>query len=182
MCSQGADPLSDLLPFLPATQKNLGLNLDISSRHLDDVEDVILGEDLCVEEVRAGRVSYFSFPHRTQPTHDFSWRLTIRNRRFLGPSKSIQASAVDGEHPLADIKVLAPVIHTPCRLHQGPAYSGSLRRRHPVRFAPSQGVRCCNEAWLGKPICLDKTFSGGVKLLCSLIYEACHIIVLSLVT
>lgn len=56
-------------------------------------------------EVREGRVSYFSFPHRTQPTHDLSWGLTIRNRRLLGPFKPIQASTVDGELLLADIKV-----------------------------------------------------------------------------
>lgn len=58
-------------------------------------------------EVREGRVSYFSFPHRTQPTHDLSWGLTIRNRRLLGPLKPLQASTVDGGLPLADIKVLA---------------------------------------------------------------------------
>ena len=58
-------------------------------------------------EVREGRVSYFSFPHRTQPTHDLSWGLTIRNRRLLGAFKPVQVSTVDGELPLADIKVPA---------------------------------------------------------------------------
>lgn len=64
-------------------------------------------EDVVHGEVRKGRVSYFSFPHRTQPTHDLSWGLTIRFRPYLGPLKPIQASAVDGELPLADIQVPA---------------------------------------------------------------------------
>lgn len=83
------------------------------------MEAVILGE-VCVGEVREGRVSYFSFPHRTRPTHDLSWGLTIRIRRLLGPFEPVQASAVDDGLPLADIKV--PIDYTKDRL------SGRQRR------------------------------------------------------
>lgn len=38
--------------------------------------------------------------------------LAIRIHRFLGPSISTQTSTVDGEHSLADNKILASVTHT----------------------------------------------------------------------
>lgn len=61
MCSQGADPLSDLPPFPPETQNYSGLNLDPSSRYLDYVEVVILGEVLFLGKLSAYQVSYVLF-------------------------------------------------------------------------------------------------------------------------
>lgn len=104
---QGADPLSDLAPLPTSDPKPF--NSESIPVSIDHVEAVILGE-VCVGEVREGRVSYFSFPHRTRPTHDLSWGLTIRIRRILGPFESVRASAVYDGLPLADIKVFTDYI------------------------------------------------------------------------
>lgn len=78
-----------------------------SSRHLEYVEACHPWRGVCVGEVRESRVSRLSLPHRTQPTHDLPWGMTIRNRRLLGSPRLIQASTVDGELPLADIRLPA---------------------------------------------------------------------------
>lgn len=84
--------------------------------------------------MREGRVFYFSFPHRTQPTHDLSWGLTIRNCRLLGPLKLVHTSAVDDGLPLGDIKV--PADYTK-NLVSGRQHR--LGTALPARFALSQG-------------------------------------------
>lgn len=65
MCGQGADPLSNLLPFPPESQDHLGLSLDPSSRYLNHVEEVILGDVFKFVwgggELRAYQVSYVQF-------------------------------------------------------------------------------------------------------------------------